>query len=232
MSLLSRTSGGGEDVGDGEEVLAVILREQEPLPNGDLVDRFIREGHQPPPDLVTSSQLVAFWKYRELCVAHGQDPDQSDDVESFDARLVEGGYKNEEEEEVTSKHILVDEDPLTDDMEPDEDASELPPTTEYEDSGDFSEWDSEEWAYPGMEADADASHGDQSEGDEYVGVPADVEEPQQEAHISSGQDSEESSVGAEDSEASWPWLYGSKELRIEEGLCRNPAYRRPEQQHI
>ncbi|TVU19824.1 hypothetical protein EJB05_35997, partial [Eragrostis curvula] len=199
MSLLSRTSGGGEDVGDGEEVLAVILREQEPLPNGKVINR-----------LQIWSPHPSWWRSGSIgscAVAHGQDPDQSDDVESFDARLVEGGYKNEEEEEVTSKHILVDEDPLTDDMEPDEDVSELPPTTEYEDSGDFSEWDSEEWAYPGMEADADASHGDQSEGDEDVGVPADVEEPQQEAHISSGQDLEESSVGAEDSEASWPMVY-------------------------
>ncbi|TVU12179.1 hypothetical protein EJB05_45811, partial [Eragrostis curvula] len=184
MSLLSRTSGGGEEVGDGKAINRLQA-----------------------PDVVTSSQLVAFWKYRELCVAHGQDPDQSDDVESFDARLVEGGRKNAEDEEVTSKHIPVDEEPLTDDMEPDEDVSEVPPTTEYEDSGDFSEWDSEEWEYPGMQADADSFDGEQPEGDEDVGVPAGVEEAQQETHQSSGQDSDGSSVGAEGSEASWPMVY-------------------------
>ena len=88
MSCGSTTRKTSEVVRDPDlelrDVLRAIARESQPLPDGDLVDRFIRQGKVlPADDGHTSDDLVSFWSYLQLCVADGQKEDYSLDPVSF-----------------------------------------------------------------------------------------------------------------------------------------------------
>ena len=71
------------------DVIRAIARESQPLPDGDLVDRFIRSDKERPADGRTSDDLVCYWTYLELCVAEGQLEEYSADPGSFLGRKKE-----------------------------------------------------------------------------------------------------------------------------------------------